>query len=154
MCMYIAIWRASAPVSIFWLAMFWVGHCLTADAMPAFCASALIAEGVMSGEPTMYSLARLLLTVCRPFTPIAMATTPNAMRTAAATNPPISNALRMFPTPFRTCALLIQCPAEHCAGHQGGCGSEMRKSRKPDSGGGERLARTETGCDRSRDVEC
>src|SRR5262249_59498868 len=94
-CMYIAIWRASAPVSIFWLAMFSVGHCLTADAMPAFWASALIADGVMSGEPTMYSLARLLLTVCRPFTPIAMATTPNTMRTAAAMKPPISSALRM-----------------------------------------------------------
>ena len=40
-----------------------VGHCLTADAMPAFCASALIADGVMSGPATMYSCERLLLTV-------------------------------------------------------------------------------------------
>jgi hypothetical protein len=55
----------------------------------------LIAEGVMSDEPTMYSWERLLFTVLRPFTPITMATTPNAMRTAAAMKPPISNALRM-----------------------------------------------------------
>src|SRR5215469_8070342 len=95
MCMYSAIARALAPVSIFWPAMFCVGHCLTADAMPAFCASALMADGVMSGPATMYSCERLLLTVWRPCTPIVMATTPNTTSTAAATSPPISSALRM-----------------------------------------------------------
>src|SRR6476620_7858714 len=95
MCMYCSIACASGPVSIVLRAMSIVGHCLTADAMPAFCASALIADGVMSGPATMYSCERLLLTVCRPCTPITMATTPNVMRTAAATNPPISSALRM-----------------------------------------------------------
>src|SRR5690349_1642510 len=93
--MYCAIRRALAPVSIFWLATLFDGHSLTDVATPAFCASALIADGVMSGEPTMYSLERLLLTVCRPLTPIVMATAPNTMRTAAATSPPISKNLRM-----------------------------------------------------------
>jgi hypothetical protein len=93
--MYCAIACASGPVSIVLPAMSIVGHCLTADAMPAFCASALIAVGVMSGPATMYSCERLLLTRFRPFTPITMAATPNATRTAAAMKPPISSALRM-----------------------------------------------------------
>ena len=62
---------------------------------PAFLASAAIAAGVMSGVPTICSCLMLEFTVLRPLKPMTMATTPNAMRTAAAAKPPISNALRM-----------------------------------------------------------
>src|SRR5262249_19061338 len=126
MCMYCAIACALGPVSIFCPAMLIVGHCLTADATPDFCASALIADGVMSDPATMYSCERLLLTVCRPLTPITMATTPKAMRTAAAMKPPISNALRMSRLLSRTCALSAQFQAEQGARHPCGCGSELR----------------------------
>src|ERR1700730_18049725 len=49
----------------------------------------------MSGEPTMYSCFKLLLTVLRPLTPSMIAAIPNAIRTAAATKPPIWNTLRI-----------------------------------------------------------
>ncbi len=109
--MYCAIACASGPVSIVFPAMSIVGHCLTVDAMPAFCASALIADGVISDPATMYSCERLLLTVCRPLTPIAMATTPNTMRTAAETNPPISSALRITRLLSNGDAICEQCRA-------------------------------------------
>src|SRR5213078_3168949 len=62
---------------------------------PASFASALIAAGVMSGVPTIFSCLRLLVTVERPLKPMTIAAMPNAIRTAAATTPPISNAFRM-----------------------------------------------------------
>src|SRR5579862_971513 len=71
--------------------------------MPAFCASALMAAGVMSDVPTMYSFFKLVLTVLRPLAPIAIATAPKTISTAAATRPPISNSLRISPL------LSIQC---------------------------------------------
>src|SRR5829696_3519453 len=49
----------------------------------------------MSGVPTICSSFRLSRTVERPSTLIAIDPMPNAMRTAAATRPPISNSLRM-----------------------------------------------------------
>src|SRR5215469_255817 len=149
MCMYSAIARALAPVSIFWPAMFSVGHCLTAEAMPAFCASALIADGVMSDPATMYSCERLLLTVWRPFTPITMATTPNATSTAAATNPPISSDLRISRLlsnrdPFR--AVSDAAPPTPS-------GLRRKSPAEKPLRGGEDFARPVTGCDRPRDVE-
>src|SRR5438477_10421507 len=95
MCMYCAMARALAPVSIFWSATLFVGHSVIEETMPAFCASALIADGVMSEDPTMYSLLRLLLTVCRPLMPIVTATAPNTMSTTAATIPPSLKYLRL-----------------------------------------------------------
>src|SRR5689334_1122233 len=62
---------------------------------PAFWPSALMAAGVMSGVPVICSALMLSITVLRPLTPMKMATTPNAIRTAPATNPPISNSLRI-----------------------------------------------------------
>ena len=52
--------------------------------------SPLIAVGVMSGEPTICSCLRLSFTVDWPLMPITIAAMPNAIRTAAATTPPIS----------------------------------------------------------------
>src|SRR3954464_6358775 len=163
MCMYCAMACASGPVSIVLPAMAMVGHCLTADAMPAFCASALIADGVMSDPATMYSCERLLLTVFRPFTPITMAATPNAMRTAAATSPPISSVLRMSRLLSEPCGISVYCRLKlrlRRRGNRGvdGGSSSSRLREIPDcedvaSGGGGGLARTETGCDRPRDVE-
>src|ERR1700722_19184751 len=63
-------------------------------------ASAVMPAGVMSDVPTIASREMLLLTVERPFTPITIATTPNAIRTAPATSPPISNTLRISELPF------------------------------------------------------
>ena len=68
---------------------------MLATLRPAFFASALIAAGVMSGEPTIFSCLRLFWTVERPLTPMTIAAIPNAISTAAATIPPISNAFRM-----------------------------------------------------------
>src|SRR5438034_5785978 len=158
MCMYCAIACASGPGSIVFPAMSIVGHCLTDDAMPAFCASALIADGVMSDPATMYSCERLLLTVCRPLTPIAMATTPNTTRTAAATNPPISSALRMSRLLSEPWCVSQECRSWRRERHPGRCGADRGASRvstagKPQSGGGEGLARAETGRDRPCDVE-
>src|SRR6266571_2142815 len=67
---------------------------------PAFFASAAIADGVMSGEPTICSSLRLLWTVERPFTPMTIAAMPKPIRTAAATRPPISNSLRISAPSF------------------------------------------------------
>jgi hypothetical protein len=63
---------------------------------PAFCASALIPDGVMSGVPTICSCASVSCTVLWAFQPIAMAPIPKMISTAAAMNPPYSNALRMI----------------------------------------------------------
>src|SRR6266508_45603 len=62
---------------------------------PACLASAAIAAGVMSGEPTICSSLRLSRTVERPLKPMLIATTPNVTRMKAATRPPISNSLRI-----------------------------------------------------------
>src|SRR5438445_3440869 len=62
---------------------------------PAALASALIAAGVMSGVPTMFSCFKLSRTVLRPLKPIAIATIPKATRIAADTNPPMTNTLRI-----------------------------------------------------------
>src|SRR5262245_30784098 len=61
---------------------------------PAFVASSLIADGVMSAVPTIFSCLRLSLTVARPWKPITMATTPNVIRTAPAAKPPHSRTFR------------------------------------------------------------
>ena len=61
--MYSANARAVLPVVIFLPATLCEGQRVTNFVIPAFCASALIAVGVMSGEPTMYSFCKLALTV-------------------------------------------------------------------------------------------
>src|SRR5471032_2101533 len=96
--MYSANTRARAPELIALLAISTVGR-LTEAGRPAFFASAAIAEGVMSALPVICSSLRLSLTVLRPLTPIAIVTTPKAMRTTAATRPPISKNLRIFLSP-------------------------------------------------------
>src|SRR5437764_381249 len=93
--MYSANVLARLPLLMSSPATLFDGHSVTDFATPAFVASALIAAGVMSGVPTMYSFFKLLLTVLRPLKPITIAVTPNAIRTNAATKPPISNTLRI-----------------------------------------------------------
>src|ERR1700756_3761029 len=129
--------------------------------MPSFFASALIADGVMSDEPTMYSWERLLLTVCRPLMPIEMATTPNTMRTAAEMNPPISSALRMS----RLLSNLVRFAGVSVVAARAPSGPVRNRSRgfpplgcgkaagDPTSGGGEGLARPQAGRDRAGDVQ-
>src|SRR5579862_1711470 len=111
--------------------------------MPSFFASALIADGVMSGVPTMYSLERLLLTVLRPLMPIAMATTPNTTRTAAATSPPISKNLRMS-------RLLSNRVLSASVGRS--TSDAIRGDAQSDRGKAAVSGRG-AGCDRPRDVE-
>jgi len=66
---------------------------------PASFASAAIASGVISGVPTICSCFKLSWTVDRALTPMTIVVIPNAIKTTAATTPPISSALRMS-TPF------------------------------------------------------
>jgi hypothetical protein len=51
----------------------------------------VLEPGVMSGDPTICSCARLSLTVDRPLKPITIAAIPKAIMTAPAANPPHSN---------------------------------------------------------------
>src|SRR5919202_6380632 len=92
--MYCANVRAREPLLIGCPATDFVGKLIVETFRPAFEASALIAAGVMSGVPVIFSSLRLSLTVERPPKPIAMAATPNAMRTAPARKPPHSKSLR------------------------------------------------------------
>ena len=50
----------------------------------------------ISGVPVICCVLRFALTVSRPFAARTIDAMPNAIRTAAATIPPISNALRIF----------------------------------------------------------
>src|SRR5581483_5953468 len=129
--MYSANVRALLPVSIFTPATLVVGHVVTADAMPAFCASALIAAGVMSGVPTMYSFARLFPTVLRPFAPMTIAVAPKAIRIAAATKPPISNTLRI--SRLLLC-LYADDAAAQAARHRGEPARPLRGSADQEAG--------------------
>src|SRR5207253_10854054 len=87
-------------------------------------ASTGIADGVMSGVPPRYSWLRLELTVERPFAPIAIAATPDATRTAAATTPPISKHFLSFisdtsftATPCLRC--FLECRRAKARRHRG-----------------------------------
>src|SRR5450759_1127356 len=91
--MYWAKQRAVAPLVTALFATVQVGKLMFFN--PAFCTSALIPAGVISGVPTTCSCFSSVLTVLRPLTPITIATMPNTIRTAPATSPPISNALRI-----------------------------------------------------------
>src|SRR5581483_9901741 len=71
-------------------------------------ASALMAAGVMSAEPTMYWFFKLVATVLRPLTPITIAVMPKMMRIAAEKKPPISSTLRI------SCLLLELPPTDAC----------------------------------------
>src|SRR5579862_2602591 len=82
----------------------------------------------MSDPPTMYSFFRPELTVLRPLTPMATAVTPNAMSTTAATSPPISNSLRILPTPFDS-VLSQECPGGPSLRHQAARGIVLRGTR-------------------------
>ena len=95
--MYCANVRASLPVSMDLPATLVVGRAIDSDS-PPFFASAAIADGVMSGVPTMYSCLRLLLTVLWPLKLITTVVIPSAIRTAAAITPPSSKILRIFST--------------------------------------------------------
>src|SRR5690242_2542517 len=67
--MYFANVRARSPVLIALPATLFVGNAIVGG-RPALAASALIADGVMSGEPVICSSFRLSRTVLRPLTPI------------------------------------------------------------------------------------
>ena len=77
--MYWAKQRAWSPVVIALPATSQVGR-LTLEGSFASFASFAIAAGVMSAEPTIFSCLMLERTVEWPFTPIKMATAPNAIR--------------------------------------------------------------------------
>src|SRR5215831_7401848 len=64
---------------------------------PAFAASALIADGVMSGDPTICSCFRVSCTVLYPEIPRASDPAPNKISTAPATNPPIFSHFLIVP---------------------------------------------------------
>src|SRR4051812_11933417 len=89
---------------------------------PAFCASALIPEGVMSGVPMICSCASVSCTVLWAFQPIATAPIPKMISTAAAINPPYSNALRMICSFDPSLPLSGQCRCRCFAGHRRGRG--------------------------------
>src|SRR5438876_10414812 len=112
-----------------------------ATSRPAFCASALIPAGVMSGVPTMSSCLMLWRTVSRPLMPITMAAMPNAISTTAATTPPNSKNLRM------TCSfrrgrsvrspafdLCAECRSDLATRHRGGRGTCLRAPLAIDAG--------------------
>jgi len=84
--MYWARERAVAPVVTAVLATLQLGKLMFFN--PAFCASALIPAGVISGVPTICSCLMLWLTVERPLTLITIAATPKAIGTAPAATPP------------------------------------------------------------------
>ena len=60
---------------------------MLATLSPAFLASALIAAGVMSGEPTIFSCLRLFWTVEWPLTPMTIAAIPNAISIGGCDHP-------------------------------------------------------------------
>src|SRR5579872_1040398 len=91
--MYSAKQRALAPLLTALFATEQVGKLMFFR--PAFWASALMPVGVMSAVPTICCCLSSLPTVLRPLTLMTIATAPNATSTTAATNPPISNTLRM-----------------------------------------------------------
>ena len=110
--MYSAKQRASLPVStslpateqvgvsigegvIFTPAAFSCANSLVWAAWSALT-SGTIAVGVMSGVPVICSCLRLSLTVERPLVLITIEAIPKAIRTAAATMPPISKNLRVM----------------------------------------------------------
>ena len=120
--MYCAKQRASLPVStslpateqvgvsigegvIFTPAAFSCANSLVCAAWSALT-SGSIAVGVMSGVPVICSCLRLSLTVERPLVLITIEAIPKAIRTAAATMPPISNNLRVIVLSFRRGRLL------------------------------------------------
>src|SRR5579884_3569474 len=91
MRMYSAKHRAVAPSTTALPATVQVGNVI--PVRPAFAASALIAAGVISGVPVIFSCLRLELTVERPLAASRITATPNATMIAAETNPPISSTL-------------------------------------------------------------
>src|SRR5438034_9124941 len=93
--MYCAKQRASVPFATCVPATLQVGRLIDEDSF-ACCASVLIAEGVMSEEPTIASCLRLSFTVLRALTPKTIATTPQAIRTTPQTTPPISRIRFVF----------------------------------------------------------
>src|SRR3954454_12522502 len=136
--MYEANARARSPVLIGFPATSTVGRSIEAG-RPAFFASAAIAEGDMSGEPVICSSFRLSWTVLRPLTPITIAVTPNAIRTTAATSPPISKNLRMIfllrsgprSSPrLRPVCCCAQCRRVRSGAHRGGRGTRLRGFRR------------------------
>src|SRR5581483_3122227 len=88
MRMYWAKHRALDPLSMGSFATLHVGR--STPVSPASLTSLAIADGVMSGVPTIFSCLRLSVTVERPFSARTIATTPNATNTAPAANPPHS----------------------------------------------------------------
>src|SRR6266536_3725913 len=94
--MYFAKQRASAPLEIALFATVHVGSWILLRSSFAFVASALIAAGVMSGVPTMYSFLRLELTVLRPLNAITIATMPKTNSTTPAAKPPYSRSFLTF----------------------------------------------------------
>src|SRR5947208_9252723 len=95
MRMYCANVRARSPVLIFRPATDFDG--IETLLRPAAFASAAIAFGVMSGDPTICSLARFERTVSRPLKPVTMEPTPNAIRMIAAPRPPYWKNLDFMP---------------------------------------------------------
>ena len=85
MRMYWAKQRAVAPLLTALPATEQVG--MTTFFSPASAAAALMAAGVMSSEPTIFSAARLLRTVLRPLAPMTIDATPKTIRTALAAIP-------------------------------------------------------------------
>src|SRR5665213_2156807 len=93
--MYWAKQRADAPLLTAVLATEQLGIVSVARLRWAALASVVIPAGVMSGEPMIFWATRLSCTVPWPWKPRATAATPNAIRTTAATSPPISSVLRI-----------------------------------------------------------
>src|SRR4051794_37718841 len=92
--MYCEKQRASAPLSIASPATEQLGR--ATSSRPAAAASALIAFGVMSGVPTIFSAARLSRTVLRPAAPTAIDAMPKTMRTTLAAMPAYRRYLLMM----------------------------------------------------------
>src|SRR5919198_818800 len=86
---------------------------------PAFLASALIAAGVMSGVPTMYSRSSEFLTSLRPLNPITIEPIPKAINTMLAATPPYANNLFMMPSFVAPITVRPACPSRRAVSSVG-----------------------------------
>src|SRR4051794_13660457 len=129
MRMYSAKQRASAPLSTLLPATEQLG--MSTFFRPAAVTSPLMAEGVMSGVPTIFSAARLSWTVLWPATPTTMAPRPKAMRITLAAIPPKRTSLLMLPLPLPRGPMRIAChsSARRLRRHPGRLPASLRTSR-------------------------
>src|ERR1700747_2631791 len=133
--MYCAKQRARVPFVTAWLATVQVGSEIFDRVRPDFCASPLIAAGVMSGVPVICSHLRLVATVLLPCALRMIAATPKAISTTPAATPPSSRMRFIFLPPFRFRGLGGHGAPAWAARHRGRRGTWLRLS--PMHGAGE-----------------